>query len=229
MPLYFAAERPVVERDGTLIMVDDDRMPLEPGETPELRKRALPHARLLPADRRGRERRRHARRRSSRRCCSTRTSERQGRVIDHDAVGVDGEEEAGGVLLMAHVDLIATTSSVPRRARAQEPAALHHLRQRRRRQAHADRPAAVRVEADLRGPAGRAGGRLAKRRHAGRRARLRAAASTAWPPSASRASRSTSPTGSSRPSSASSSSPTRPATSSTRATWSPARRPPTAP
>ena len=38
VPLYFAAEHPVVERDGTLIMVDDDRMPLEPGETPEQRK-----------------------------------------------------------------------------------------------------------------------------------------------------------------------------------------------
>ncbi len=36
--LYFAAERPVVERDGTLIMVDDDRMPLAPGETPTLQK-----------------------------------------------------------------------------------------------------------------------------------------------------------------------------------------------
>jgi sulfate adenylyltransferase subunit 2 len=36
VPLYLAAERPVVERDGTLIMVDDERMPLEPGETPKL-------------------------------------------------------------------------------------------------------------------------------------------------------------------------------------------------
>ena len=34
VPLYFAKERPVVERDGTLIMVDDERMPLQPGETP---------------------------------------------------------------------------------------------------------------------------------------------------------------------------------------------------
>ena len=31
VPLYFAAQRPVVERDGTLLMVDDDRMPLELG------------------------------------------------------------------------------------------------------------------------------------------------------------------------------------------------------
>jgi sulfate adenylyltransferase subunit 2 len=38
VPLYFAKERPVVKRGGTLIMVDDDRMPLEPGETPEMKR-----------------------------------------------------------------------------------------------------------------------------------------------------------------------------------------------
>ena len=38
VPLYFAAERPVVWRDGQMIMVDDDRMRLNPGETPEMRK-----------------------------------------------------------------------------------------------------------------------------------------------------------------------------------------------
>jgi sulfate adenylyltransferase subunit 2 len=37
VPLYFAAPRPVVERGGTLIMADDDRLPLEPGEQPEMR------------------------------------------------------------------------------------------------------------------------------------------------------------------------------------------------
>ncbi len=37
VPLYFSAERPVVERDGVLIMVDDDRFQFEPGEEPELR------------------------------------------------------------------------------------------------------------------------------------------------------------------------------------------------
>ena len=37
VPLYLAAERPVVERDGTLIMVDDDRMELAPGEEPTMR------------------------------------------------------------------------------------------------------------------------------------------------------------------------------------------------
>ncbi|HEY8555397.1 MAG TPA: sulfate adenylyltransferase subunit CysD, partial [Burkholderiales bacterium] len=38
VPLYFAKERPVVERDGMLIMVDDDRMPLRPGEVPTMRR-----------------------------------------------------------------------------------------------------------------------------------------------------------------------------------------------
>ena len=37
VPLYFAKERPVVERDGALIMVDDERMELRPGERPKLR------------------------------------------------------------------------------------------------------------------------------------------------------------------------------------------------
>ena len=37
VPLYFAKKRPVVQRSGTLIMVDDDRLPLEPNETPEMR------------------------------------------------------------------------------------------------------------------------------------------------------------------------------------------------
>ena len=38
VPLYFAAERPVVERDGALILVDDERLPLQAGETPQLKK-----------------------------------------------------------------------------------------------------------------------------------------------------------------------------------------------
>ena len=38
VPLYFAAERPVVERDGMTIMVDDDRLPLHPGEVPQMRR-----------------------------------------------------------------------------------------------------------------------------------------------------------------------------------------------
>ncbi len=54
VPLYFAAPRPVVERDGNLIMVDDDRLPLPPGEMPQTTGRALSHARLLPAQRRRR-------------------------------------------------------------------------------------------------------------------------------------------------------------------------------
>jgi sulfate adenylyltransferase subunit 2 len=84
VPLYYSAERPVVERDGTLIMVDDDRMPLNPGEVPMRRKvrfRTLgcypltgaveSQADTLPA--------------IIQEMLLTRTSERQGRVIDHDA------------------------------------------------------------------------------------------------------------------------------------------------
>ena len=57
VPLYFAAERPVVKRDGLLIMRDDDRLPLLPGEQPEMRAGALPLARLLSAVRGDREQR----------------------------------------------------------------------------------------------------------------------------------------------------------------------------
>jgi sulfate adenylyltransferase subunit 2 len=83
VPLYFAAERPVVERDGALIMVDDERMRLAPGETPQMRKvrfRTLgcypltgaveSDADTLPA--------------IVREMLLATTSERQGRVIDFD-------------------------------------------------------------------------------------------------------------------------------------------------
>ena len=130
VPLYFAAERPVVERDGALIMVDDERMPLDPGEKPDDEEGPLPHARLLPADRRGRERGGHAARdhpgdaaHHQLRAPGPRHRPRPG--------GVDGEEEAGGVLLMAHVsDLIETghrgrtcTSTSTRACCASSPAA----------------------------------------------------------------------------------------------------------
>ncbi len=86
VPLYFAKERPVVDRDGALIMVDDDRLPLAPGEVPRferVRFRTLgcyplsgairSEAATLPdiiAEMR-----------------SSHTSERQGRLIDHDESG----------------------------------------------------------------------------------------------------------------------------------------------
>ena len=86
VPLYFSAPRPVVERDGVLIMVDDDRMPLRPGEVPEMRSvrfRTLgcypltgaieSTADTLPA--------------IIQEMLLATTSERQGRVIDHDSAG----------------------------------------------------------------------------------------------------------------------------------------------
>ena len=86
VPLYFAARRPVVRRDGTWIMVDDDRMPLEPGEEPEVRMvrfRTLgcyplsgaieSSAATLPE--------------IIEEMLRARYSERQGRLIDFDAAG----------------------------------------------------------------------------------------------------------------------------------------------
>ncbi len=86
VPLYYAARRPVVERDGMLIMVDDERMPLEEGEVPEekwVRFRTLgcypltgaveSNAATLPE--------------IIQEMLLTRTSERSGRVIDQDQAG----------------------------------------------------------------------------------------------------------------------------------------------
>lgn len=95
VPLYLAAERPVVERDGSLIMVDDERMPLNPGEKPEMkmvRFRTLgcypltgaveSTAATLPE--------------IIQEMLLTRTSERQGRVIDHDQAGSMEEKKRQG-------------------------------------------------------------------------------------------------------------------------------------
>ncbi|MBK7252287.1 MAG: sulfate adenylyltransferase subunit CysD [Gammaproteobacteria bacterium] len=84
VPLYFAAPRPVVERDGTLIMVDDDRMPLKPGEKPQMktvRFRTLGCYPLTGAI----ESEADTLPKIIQEMLLTTTSERQGRVIDHDA------------------------------------------------------------------------------------------------------------------------------------------------
>jgi sulfate adenylyltransferase subunit 2 len=84
VPLYLATERPVVQRDGALIMVDDDRLPLHEGEVPQMRKvrfRTLGCYPLTGAVE------------SSAdtldavigELLRSTTSERQGRVIDHDS------------------------------------------------------------------------------------------------------------------------------------------------
>jgi len=84
VPLYFAAERPVVERDGTLIMVDDERMPLHEGEKPMMKKvrfRTLGCYPLTGAI----ESEADSLTAIIQEMLLTTTSERQGRVIDHDA------------------------------------------------------------------------------------------------------------------------------------------------
>ncbi len=84
VPLYFARNHPVVERDGTLIKVDDDRMPLMDGETPKLKKvrfRTLGCYPLTGAV----ESEAETLTDIIQEMLLTTTSERQGRVIDHDA------------------------------------------------------------------------------------------------------------------------------------------------
>jgi sulfate adenylyltransferase subunit 2 len=84
VPLYFAAPRPVVDRDGTLIMVDDERMPLKNGETPmikNVRFRTLGCYPLSGAV----ESEAATLTDIIQEMLLTRTSERQGRMIDHDA------------------------------------------------------------------------------------------------------------------------------------------------
>ncbi len=84
--LYLAKPRPVVERDGVLIMVDDDRMPLEEGETPEMRSvrfRTLGCYPLTGAV----ESKAATLPEVIQEMLLTKTSERQGRVIDHDSSG----------------------------------------------------------------------------------------------------------------------------------------------
>jgi sulfate adenylyltransferase subunit 2 len=86
VPLYFAAPRPVVKRYGQWIMVDDERMPLEPGEMPEMRVVRFRTLGCYPLT---------AAIESSAATLAeivaetlgANTSERQGRVIDHDGAG----------------------------------------------------------------------------------------------------------------------------------------------
>ena len=86
VPLYFAAKRPVVERDGTLIMVDDARMPLRKGEVPQMKSvrfRTLgcyPLSGAIESDA-------DTLPQIIQEMLLTKYSERQGRLIDHDSVG----------------------------------------------------------------------------------------------------------------------------------------------
>jgi sulfate adenylyltransferase subunit 2 len=95
VPLYLASERPVVERDGALLMVDDDRLPLQQGESPEMRRvrfRTLgcyPLTGAVESDA-------DTIPKIIREMLAARTSERQGRVIDHDESGSMEEKKREG-------------------------------------------------------------------------------------------------------------------------------------
>ena len=86
VPLYYAAERPVVERNGTLIMVDDERMPLRAGEVPQMKSvrfRTLGCYPLTGAV----ESTADTLPEIIQEMLLTTSSERQGRMIDHDEAG----------------------------------------------------------------------------------------------------------------------------------------------
>jgi sulfate adenylyltransferase subunit 2 len=86
VPLYFAKPRPVVQRDGALILVDDERMPLAPGEVPEMRSvrfRTLGCYPLTGAVESGAQTLTEV----VQEMLLATTSERQGRAIDHDSSG----------------------------------------------------------------------------------------------------------------------------------------------
>jgi len=95
VPLYFAAKRPVVQRDGGLVMVDDDRMPLTANEKPEMlsvRFRTLgcyPLTGAIESTATGLSG-------IIEEMLLTRTSERQGRMIDHDQVGAMEKKKQEG-------------------------------------------------------------------------------------------------------------------------------------
>jgi len=95
VPLYYSAERPVVERDGALIMVDDDRMPLKPGEVPQMKSvrfRTLGDYPLTGAV----ESTAATLPEIIQEMLLTTTSERQGRVIDHDqAASMEKKKQEG--------------------------------------------------------------------------------------------------------------------------------------
>ena len=92
VPLYMAAPRPTVERDGLLLMVDDERFPLEPGEVPEMRSirfRTLGCYPLTGAV----ESEASTLAEVVQEMLLTTTSERQGRAIDKDAGGAGMEKK----------------------------------------------------------------------------------------------------------------------------------------
>jgi 3'-phosphoadenosine 5'-phosphosulfate sulfotransferase (PAPS reductase)/FAD synthetase len=192
VPLYFAAERPVVERDGALILVDDERLPLARRNAALRRVRfrtlgCYPLTGAIESDADTLEA-------VIAEMLVARTSERQGRVIDHDPSARRWRRRSRRV--------ISDDADLPRRTKLRacpcctrgpstpadaavaaylqqhehkSAAALHHLRQRRRRQEHVDRPPAARLQAAARRPARGAGSRQPAPRHPGRADRFRAA------------------------------------------------------
>jgi sulfate adenylyltransferase subunit 2 len=205
VPLYLAKARPVVSRAGTLIMVDDDRMRLEPGEKPVervVRFRTLgcyplsgaieSNATTVPE--------------VIQEMLLTAVSERQGRLIDHDEDASMEKKSSSSCPTSRRICVDTRTRS----SSASSRSAPSMTASRRSSGACSTTPARYTKTSS----------RPCVRRHTwqGRTSTCRFSPMV-WRPNASRASRSMSPTGTSARTSESSSSPTRRDTFSTRATW----------
>ena len=132
VPLYFSKQRPIVERDGALIMVDDERMPLHDGERPAMRWVRFRTLGCYPLTGAVESRADYAAgdhpgdaAHDQLRAAGPRDRSRQR--------GIDGEEEAGRIFLSDGPQVgshFVGHPRLPQVARAQGVAAVHHLRQR---------------------------------------------------------------------------------------------------
>ena len=95
VPLYLAKERPVVERDGTLIMVDDDRMPLNEGEVPQMKSVRFRTLGCYPLTGAVESTASNLTEIIEEMLLSS-SSEREGRVIDHDSAGAMEKKKREG-------------------------------------------------------------------------------------------------------------------------------------
>ena len=173
VPLYFAKERPVVERSGTWILVDDDRMRLEEGEKPQMKKVRFRTLGCYPLERRCRIRGRY--------CPEGHPGNAPEPLLRTAGAphrfrrrGVDGSQEARGLLLgpprassrERHDGRKRSDSrryrGLSREVPKERAAPIRVGRLRRRRQVHADRAHPLRHRDGVRRPNGCGSGRFAE-------------------------------------------------------------------
>ena len=141
VPLYLSAPRPTVERDGLLLMVDDEPVPFARGRSTRRKIHPVPHAGMLSTLTGAVESKADTLPEVIKEMLLTTTSERQGRAIDHDQAASMEKKKQEGLLLNSKApvessyradDLISHGHQrLSTAAPTQEPVAFHHLRQRR--------------------------------------------------------------------------------------------------